>query len=423
MRQALPIVLLAATLAACAAAPQTRPLPTSAPGTSSLASFPSNQMLVRLRTKSAAERIDLLAEGFDLFAIEGNSADAVITPKQEQILKQRKISYQQLDRTGLFGNGGRSLPAGYKTVDQVFAQLKTWATQHPDIVTLQDVGDTWEKQQGKAPTHDIWAMTIGKKAPGKPTLLVTSGVHARELAPVELSMQLAADLLAGYGKDAEVTRWLDKSDVVIVPVVNVDGRKLVERGHTMWRKNARDGQGVDLNRNFDAKWNYEGVPTPAGWSEGRWESFKSQCQDKHSDIYSGPHANSEPETQAIAKLYQSKKINLAIDLHAYGELMIWPLGYTTVPTPHDAIFRALWKKVAPTYQGGTSMQLLYPTSGTTKDYAYEKHRTPGFTIEVGTRMDGFRPDYGRVSQIWRELGPGLKYLVSVADDPAKALPR
>jgi predicted deacylase len=304
--------------------------------------------------------------------------------------------------------------------------MRTWAAQKPDLVSVRDIGDTYEKSIGQAPNNDILAMSITspKNAGGKPAMLFLGGVHARELAPVELTLRMAQKLIDGYGKDPAITQQLDTREVVIIPVVNVDGRMQVEKGQSMWRKNTHPfpgGNGVDINRNFDSHWAYQGVPAPAGWSAGRWESFKQQIMDPSSEAYSGPGAASEPETQALQKLFAQKRFTLSVDLHAYGEMMIWPLGHTTVPTPHEALFKKLHQKTAPRYRGGTSMQLLYPTSGTTKDYAYEKHGSPGFTIEVGTDMDGFRPDFSRLDKIWQDLGPGLSYLVSVGDKPSAAL--
>jgi predicted deacylase len=416
MRRALTVATLVAVAAACA--PQPQPVAPSVPlnaAAAAAARMPATS-LVRVRFTSEAQKQELLADGLDLFAFKGDKADAVVTDAQLEQLKAKKVPVEVLSKSTTTRGGG--LPAGYRNYSQIVTQMRTWASQHPDLVTVSDVGDTYEKA-------DILAMSLTsrKNAGAKPAMLFLGGVHARELAPVELTLRLAQKLIDGYGKDPAITQQLDTREVVIIPVVNVDGRKQVEQGQTMWRKNTHPfsgGQGVDINRNFDAHWAYEGVPTPAGWSSSRWESFKAQVMDPSSEAYSGPGAASEPETQSLQKLFAQKKFTLSVDLHAYGEMMIWPLGFTTAPTPHEALFKKLHQKTAPRYRGGTSMQLLYPTSGTTKDYAYEKHRSPGFTIEVGSDQDGFRPDFGRVDKIWSELGPGLSYLVSVGDNPSAA---
>jgi predicted deacylase len=411
MRRALTLATLLAVAAACAPNPQ--PV---APSAALNAAAAAAHRMPQTTLEGEEQKQQLLADGLDLFAFKGDKADAVVTDAQLERLKAAKIPVDVISKASVSRAGG--LPAGYKSYSQIVTQMRTWAGQKPDVVSVRTVGNTYEKA-------DILAMTISsqKNAGNKPAMLIMGGVHARELAPVELTLKLAQKLIDGYGKDPAITQQLDTREVVIIPVVNVDGRMQVEKGQSMWRKNTHpfpDGHGVDINRNFDAHWAYQGVSAPAGWSAGRWESFKQQIMEPASEAYSGPGAASEPETQALQKLFAQKRFTLSVDLHAYGEMMIWPLGFTTAPTPHDAVFKALHKKTAPTYRGGTSMQLLYPTSGTTKDYAYEKFRSPAFTIEVGTDADGFRPDYGRVDKIWSQLGPGLSYLVSVGDNPSVA---
>lgn len=418
MRRALSVATLIAVVAACAPTPQPNLAPSDA-STAAAASRVTEGTLVRIRIKNNDQKLAMLADGLDLFAIKGDKADAVVTAKQLTKLKADGYSVEVLTAPSRSRGG---LPAGYRNFSQIVTLMRTWQTQYPDLVKIVDVGDTWEKTTGKSPNNDILALSItSPKNPGnKPAMLFMGGVHARELAPVELTLRLAQKLIEGYGKDPAITQQLDTREVVIIPVVNVDGRMQVEGGQQMWRKNTHPftgGTGVDLNRNFDSHWAYQGVPAPAGWSDSRWESFKQQVMDPESDAFSGPGAGSEPETQALSKLFAQKRFTLSVDLHGYGEMMIWPVGHSLVPTPHEGLFKKLWQKTAPRYRGGTSMQLLYPTSGTTKDYAYEKLKSPGFTIEVGTDADGFRPDFSRLDKIWAELGPGLGYLVSIGDNP------
>lgn len=72
----------------------------------------------------------------------------------------------------------------------------------------------------------------------------------------------------------------------IIPVVNPDGLA------TKTRVNAH---GVDLNRNF---------PT-ANWI----------CENENTPYYSGPHAGSEPETQALIRLIEQTQPKKIISIH------------------------------------------------------------------------------------------------------------
>lgn len=58
-------------------------------------------------------------------------------------------------------------------------------------------------------------------------------------------------------------------------------------------------------------------------------SESGASDDPCSDIYGGPYANSEPETQAIIGLIDSTpNVQAYISLHAYGQYILYPFGYT-----------------------------------------------------------------------------------------------
>ena len=81
----------------------------------------------------------------------------------------------------------------------------------------------------------------------------------------EIVFTLLEKLVLDYGRDPEVTTWLDRCEIYLVPVINVDGHDIVTSGRDpRWRKNARDvngdgvtgvfPEGVDVNRGYDFNW-------------------------------------------------------------------------------------------------------------------------------------------------------------------------
>lgn len=366
----------------------------------------SQAQVVRIFLRHPAELAELAGSGLDLFGFNRRqqTVQARVTPAQLLELQARGIRYQaSMERS--MAETRQPLPAGYRTYTQLRQQLQELARQYPQLVQLEDVGDTWEKTQGQA-DHDIWMVTLTQKenrAP-KPVTLFTGGVHARELAPVELLMKLIHWLTSQYGKDTYITKLLNTHEVVIVPMVNVDGRVRVEQGNAWQRKNTH-GTGVDLNRNFDNHWNYQGLNVPDSWKRG--------LSDPRSEIYSGTGPASEPETQVVQQIMALKKPAVFADIHAYGELMLWPFGYSDQEVPHTPIFRQIYNETVKAlgYQGGTSTQILYPTTATTRDYAYAKHRALSMTLEVG---QSFRPSYTEVETMWNQLRPTFLRLIEVA---------
>lgn len=366
----------------------------------------NNFKVVQIKIKNNKDLINLASKGFDLFGFDSKSKTikARVSAEEEQILKNSRYNYSPVAEVNM---SSRGLLPGYMTYSEMKAKLKALADSNPDIATLNDIGDTWEKTQGKSPNNDIWCLTItNKKSKSqKAASLFIGGMHARELAPPEIMYKLAEYLVKNYGKDSQVTELVDTRDINIIPMVNVDGRIKVEQGNNWQRKNTH-GTGVDLNRNFDSHWNYQGLDVPSSWI--------GSSTDPNSETYSGTAPASEPEVQAIQNYYKVKKLNMVLDMHSYGEMFFWPVGYSEKPIPEVNIFKNIYensfKKIG--YQGGTSMSLLYPTTGTTDDYAYVKHKALGLGMEIG---QSFRPSYQEVEQMWNELKPNLLYLIKVSN--------
>lgn len=369
----------------------------------------SSHQLVKIHWRSPQELQELASSGLDVFApnIKRQELDGRLSTAQIISLQQRGVPVTVLAQAARAAQERQAFPSGYMTYAQLKSQLQTLAQAYPQLVKLEDVGDTWEKQQGSA-DHDIWAVHINpQQKAGKPTVLMTGGVHARELAPVELLMKLMNLLVTSYGKDPRITQLLNTRNVVIMPMVNVDGRRKVETGAAWQRKNTH-GTGVDLNRNFNNHWNYAGLNVPDSW--------KRSLSDPNAEIYSGASAASEPETQVVQAMMTRLKPVVFVDMHSYGELMLWPLGYSSQDIPQAGIYRQLWEKTMKPlgFQGGNSPQILYPTTATTRDYAYEQHGAMSMTLEVG---QDFRPGYAEVEKMWSDMripllgileAPGLK---------------
>ena len=69
--------------------------------------------------------------------------------------------------------------------------------------------------------------------------------------------------------------------------------------------------GVDLNRNY-----------------GYHYADSTQGTDECDEIFRGPHAFSEPETQAIKSLFDKyPTIVSAMNFHSYGDMWVIPFNY------------------------------------------------------------------------------------------------
>ncbi|MGF1871091.1 M14 family zinc carboxypeptidase [Photobacterium indicum] len=173
--------------------------------------------------------------------------------------------------------------------------------KHPDLIRLQNIGDTHEGRP-------IMMVTISQDvayADLKPALLYTGTIHAREWIGIELAVNFIQYLLDNYPSNPEVVEALTRNTLYIVPCLNPDGFEYSRNHFSFWRKNRRDNGdgtfGVDLNRNF-------GI------------NFR-QSTNTQSNIYGGPAAFSEPETQAIKQFVElHNNIKIALDYHSQGNV-------------------------------------------------------------------------------------------------------
>lgn len=290
-------------------------------------------------------------------------------------------------------------------------------------------------------------------------VLFLGGTHARELVNPETVVSFALRLCNAYTNNTSLTfgpKVYDAStvqtvvnglDLILVPMVNPDGREfcLTPGGYGMWRKNRKPPtvascpglpperrHGVDLNRNYDFLWS-SGIGTSA---------------DSCSDVYKGPSAFSEPETRNVRWIIDNfRNIATMIDIHSYSELVLFPWGDDNnqssdpaqnfqnpafngqrgVPgsgyaeyipqvdlDAHIAAGERIRDGIAAvrgrTYTVQQSV-LLYPTTGTTHDYAYSRkfvdtgrRRILGFTLETARE---FQPNDVEKDQVITEVSAGL----------------
>lgn len=322
--------------------------------------------------------------------------------------------------------GGIPGYACYRTVEETYSSLAALALDHPDLATWRDIGDSWEKvTPGNAPGYDLYALVLTNRVrPGpKPKFLLMGAIHAREYTTAELATRFAEELITKYNNDPDVTWLLDYHEIHIIPQANPDGRKLAEAGQ-LWRKNTNNTNGcnfsfswgTDLNRNSSFKWNTGG-------------SSNNAC-----DLtYHGASAASEPETQAIESYAQSifsdqrgpddsdaapaDASGVFISLHSYSELVLFPWGFTTAPSPNSDALQTLGRKFGyyNGYQVCTGPDCLYGTSGTTDDFTYGTLGVASYTFELGQNF--FESCSFFTGNILPKNMPTLYYAAKVARQP------
>ncbi len=315
----------------------------------------------------------------------------------------------------------------YETVEETFDQVRAMVDEYPKLAEWIDVGDSWQKTQGNG-GYDIRVLKLTQSAVGgkKPKLFINTAIHAREYATAPLALAFARRLTKGYGSDADVTWIMDHHEVHLMLHTNPDGRKKAETG-LLWRKNTNTSycgpsaplRGADLNRNFSFTWNF----TQGVGSSG------NQC----SEVYRGPSAGSEPETQAmeayVRSLWRDRRgedlddkapnntSGVHIDIHSVAKLVLWPYGERSKPAPNGAAMEEMGRRLA--YFNGYTPDVsigLYPTDGTTDSVSYVERGVPSFTIELG-ETSFFESCSNYESKLRPDNLPALLYAAKVVRTP------
>jgi len=298
----------------------------------------------------------------------------------------------------------------YHTWSENIAFVDSLRLLYPEVIS-----EKWSLGQSLE-GRDIWCFRVSANPDvdeSEPEILIDGMHHSREIMASEFPIMFAEYLATNYGHDQEITWLLDNRELYIVPVVNPDGFFFNELtnpdGGGMWRKNRRDNgdltMGVDLNRNYPYQWGFDD---------------NGSSPDPGSDIYRGPSAGSEPETQALINFIDSREIRTHDTIHTYSNLTLYPWGYTSAPTPDGAVFAHMAAEMTKFngYTPGQPGNVLYEVNGGAFDWVYgdgtSHPRVFSFSNEIGSGSDGFWPPESRRGQLFREnIWPHI-YLMRVA---------
>ncbi len=315
--------------------------------------------------------------------------EAILTIKQAKTLKARGLSLNVKTIKGIPASkalrqkalAGHTVYRSYSQAGGIKDELIRTARDNPGITKLVNIGKT---HQGK----DIYALKVSSMARWlpdglKPSTLYAGGQHAREWITPEMTRRLMHHVIAGYGKDAQLTKLINTTELWFLPVINPDGYDhTFTPDNRLWRKNLRDNDGdgqittadgVDPNRNYATKWAFD--------DEG-------SSPDPANDTYRGPGPNSEPESKALDGLFKKLRPKFFINYHSAAELLLYGVGWqVSTPLPDDEIAVALAgtdsNSAIPGYDPDISAE-LYTTNGDTDTHMQVKYGSIGFTPEMTT---------------------------------------
>ncbi len=148
-----------------------------------------------------------------------------ISPQSKKVTKTFFPDYEALDNT----TPALQKKKGYTNYSELMAFLNNLVDKHPDIVQLRYIG---ESQKGKK----IPLLSLNKtSSTPKIKVWMMGGLHGNEPASTEGMLYFLDKIL----NDLEVSYLLDKIELAVVPMANIDG----------YLKQSRyAANGLDLNR-------------------------------------------------------------------------------------------------------------------------------------------------------------------------------
>ncbi|KAM4609351.1 carboxypeptidase O-like [Polymixia lowei] len=244
--------------------------------------------------------------------------------------------------------------------------MKEVESQNPDLVSSTVYGHTFENR-------DITLLKLGLVNPDgkeKKAIWMDCGIHAREWIAPAFCQWFVKEILLLYKTNEKLTRLLQNLDFYVTPVINVDGYMFTwtNQSTRLWRKSRSTPPlgcscyGVDLNRNFNANWGTVGVTS-----------------DCCGNTYCGQSPVSEPEAKAVTQFVgdRANQILCFLTIHSSGQLILLPYGHPNVSAPNYDELVSVGKAAAAEmkkvhgmdYTVGTSPQILYANSGSSRDWA------------------------------------------------------
>ncbi|XP_061693014.1 carboxypeptidase O isoform X1 [Syngnathoides biaculeatus] len=298
----------------------------------------------------------------------------------------------------------------YHPMSEISEWMVQLAKHYPDIVTIVDYGKTYE-------FRTISMLKIGVDTGAKKKAIwMDCGIHAREWIAPAFCQYFASQILQTYKTDPKIGELITNMDFYITPVLNMDGYIYSWKDNTtrLWRKNRSPGpagcncSGTDLNRNFNANWGTIGV------------SFDC-CRD----VFCGIAPESEPEAQAVTYFVGTRKEDFLcfLTIHSYGQLLLVPYGHPNFTADNykelmdvgKGAAEAMKKVHGKIYKVGTSPDILYPNSGSSRDWARFQEIPFSYTFEL--RDDGhygFELPEDQIQPTCEEAYSGALHIITYA---------
>ncbi len=381
-------------------------------------------------------------------------------------------------------------PGQFHNFDELEEEINQIHSMAPNLVDIELIGQSY---QGRNITS--FRITNELNQLQKAKTFIVAHHHGREQITIELALRFILHLINSYGVDPVLSNYVDTQEIYIIPSLNPDTLDyVVNEGHHWLRKNLHpfdndsdgvededspadiDGDGIisyfdvysKSGGNLIYEYTYlEGIDTdgdgeinedPIGhidlnrnYATG-WGNPGSSSNPL-TQIYHGPSAFSEPETQVLRDFVQNHRFAMAYSLHSGINTTYFPSfqsGAWVNPILYTTIFDELDDLLPPWYNGNngytsqsySGARALQNTGefGLWQDWMFAERNTivpicfevyqnassigpestriivnnPTTLIEEWMGIYGyFNPVASHIDVLWAELLPAFNYLLAL----------
>lgn len=308
----------------------------------------------------------------------------------------------------------------YRDLETINVWLDLLHRSFPDLVKVEQVGETFEGRQLKAVHVSANNATMN---PEKKTIVITGGVHAREWISVTSACWTLYQLLSRYGKNKKETKYLDSLDFLIIPVFNPDGYAYTWTHDRLWRKNRQETYwpncyGIDIDHSFDYQWvANDAFPCSEDYSgDSPFEALEASTWNTYLNTTKGNY-----------------KIYGYLDFHSYSQEVLYPYAYSCDAIPRDlenlvelsyGLAKAFRKKAGTKYTVTAACEDrgsdLTPGlgSGSALDYMYHHRAYWAFQLKLrDTGNHGFLLPSKYIVPVGKETYSSIKYFCDFILNP------
>jgi carboxypeptidase T len=302
----------------------------------------------------------------------------------------------------------------YKNMTELLLELYY---NNSDIMHLESLDKTYEKR-------DIWLVKISDNVSideDEPGVLLMAAHHGNEKPSFEVIIhfikyiienyrknntdndndgKINEDIIDGLDNDLDglvdedpsedrVREVVNNTQIYLMPMVSPDGveansRKNCAPNYGLFDlKDEITSYGVNLNRNYGFKWNYQFL-FPFRFHITNILDFSFN--------YRGPYPFSENESRAVKNMVEKSNISISLSYHSYLEAIFYPWTHTSLKAPHEDLFISIGKNMTKINKyrllinGFRNKSYIIPrlggNLGTSENWLYGVHGIIAFTVEL-----------------------------------------